>query len=103
MLIAKSEDEKCNLDKRKGPIKVKTEKDRTKDSHDVQAKDKADVSETLEKVQVKEEKSHEEKVEVDTISENVDHVKDKGDNTLSYSKTSYSLQHCVCKSIGPQK
>ncbi|KFW03043.1 Nucleosome-remodeling factor subunit BPTF, partial [Fulmarus glacialis] len=73
----KSEDEKCNLDKRKGPIKVKIEKDRTKDSHDLQAKDKADVSETLEKVQVKEEKSHEEKVEVDTISENLDHAKDK--------------------------
>ena len=79
MLIAKSEDEKCNLDKRKGHIKIKTEKDRTKDSHDLQAKDKADVSETLEKVQVKEEKSREGNVEVDTISENSDHAKDKGD------------------------
>ncbi|KFV43365.1 Nucleosome-remodeling factor subunit BPTF, partial [Gavia stellata] len=77
LLPTKSEDEKCNLDKRKGPIKVKIEKDRTKDSHDLQAKDKADVSETLEKVQVKEEKSREEKVEVDTLSENLDHAKDK--------------------------
>lgn len=78
MLIAKGEDEKCNFDKRKGPTKVKLEKDRTKDSHDLQAKDKADVSETLEKVRVKEEKSREEK-EVDTISENLEHAKDKGD------------------------
>lgn len=78
MFIAKSEDEKCNLDKRKGPIKVKIEKDRTKDSHDLQAKDKADVSETAENVQVKEEKSREEEV-VDKISENLDHAKDKGD------------------------
>lgn len=78
MLIAKSEDEKCNLDKRKGPVKVKIEKDRTKDSHDLQAKDKTDVSETLEKVQVKEEKSREEKVEVNTTSEKLDHAKDKG-------------------------
>lgn len=78
LLIAKGEDEKCNLDKRKGPTKVKPEKDRTKDSHDLQAKDKADVSEALEKVQVKEEKSCEEK-EVDTISENIDDAKDKGD------------------------
>lgn len=78
MLIAKSEDEKCNLDKRKGPIKVKAEKDRTKESLDLQAKDKDDVSETLGKVQVKEEKSHEEKLEVDTISKNVDRAKDKG-------------------------
>ncbi|XP_074016190.1 nucleosome-remodeling factor subunit BPTF [Numenius arquata] len=77
LLPTKSEDEKCNWDKRKGPIKVKTEKDRTKDSHDLQAKDRADVSETLEKVQVKEEKSREEKVEVDTVSENLDHAKDK--------------------------
>ncbi|KFV96134.1 Nucleosome-remodeling factor subunit BPTF, partial [Eurypyga helias] len=77
LLPTKSEDEKCNLDKRKGPIKVKVEKDRTKDSHDLQAKDKADVSETLEKVQVKEEKLREEKVEVDTVSENLDHAKAK--------------------------
>ncbi|XP_068889030.1 nucleosome-remodeling factor subunit BPTF isoform X11 [Aphelocoma coerulescens] len=76
LLSTKSEDEKCNLDKRKGPTKIKTEKDRAKDSWDLQAKDKADVSETLEKVQVKEEKLHEEKVEVDTISENLDHAKD---------------------------
>lgn len=103
MLIAKSEDEKCNLDKRKGPVKVKTEKDRTKDSRDLQAKDKADVSETLEKVQVKEEKSREEKVEVDTISENLDHAKDKGDILTFSCKTSYSLRRCMCKSIGPQK
>lgn len=82
MLIAKSEDEKCNLDKRKGPTKVKTEKDKGKDSRDLQAKDKADVTETLEKVPVKEEKLHEEKVEVDTISENLDHAKDTGDNLL---------------------
>ncbi|KAK2528422.1 Bptf [Columba guinea] len=77
LLPTKSEDEKCNLDKRKGPIKVKAEKDRTKESLDLQAKDKDDVSETLGKVQVKEEKSHEEKVEVDTISKNVDRAKDK--------------------------
>ncbi|KFP30448.1 Nucleosome-remodeling factor subunit BPTF, partial [Colius striatus] len=75
LLPTKSEDEKCNLDKRKGPIKVKIEKDRTKESHDLQAKEK-DVSETLEKVQVKEEKSLDEK-EVDTISENLNHAKDK--------------------------
>ncbi|KFQ63866.1 Nucleosome-remodeling factor subunit BPTF, partial [Pelecanus crispus] len=77
LLPTKSEDEKCNLDKRKGPVKVKTEKDRAKDSHDLQAKDKADVSENMDNVQVKEEKSREEKVEVDTISENLDHAKDK--------------------------
>ncbi|XP_041881390.1 nucleosome-remodeling factor subunit BPTF isoform X3 [Corvus kubaryi] len=76
LLSTKSEDEKCNLDKRKGPTKIKTEKDRAKDSWDLQAKDKADVSETLEKVQVKEEKLREEKVEVDTISENLDQAKD---------------------------
>ncbi|XP_075626896.1 nucleosome-remodeling factor subunit BPTF isoform X18 [Balearica regulorum gibbericeps] len=76
LLPTKNEDEKCNLDKRKGPIKVKIEKDKTKDSHDLQAKDK-DVSATVEKVQVKEEKSREEKVEVDTISESLDHAKDK--------------------------
>lgn len=79
LLIAKSEDEKCNLDKRKGPIKVKTEKDRTKESLDLQAKDKENVSETLGKVQVKEEKLREEKVEVDAISRNADGVKDKGE------------------------
>uniref|UniRef100_A0A803YBH2 Bromodomain PHD finger transcription factor n=1 Tax=Meleagris gallopavo TaxID=9103 RepID=A0A803YBH2_MELGA len=45
LLPTKNEDEKCNLDKRKGPIKVKTEKDRMKDSHDLQAKDKGNVSE----------------------------------------------------------
>ncbi|OWK58285.1 Nucleosome-remodeling factor subunit BPTF [Lonchura striata] len=71
-----SEDEKCSLDKRKGTTKVKPEKDRAKDSRDLQAKDKADVSETLEKVQVKEEKLHEEKLEIDTISENLEHAKD---------------------------
>lgn len=65
------------MDKRKGSIRVKAEKDRTKDSHDLQAKEKADASETLEKV--KEEKSGEEKVETDTNSENSDHTKDKGD------------------------
>lgn len=65
------------MDKRKGPIKVKTEKDRMKDSHDLQAKDKGSMSEAAEKVQVKEEKSHEEKV--DTNSENLGHAKDKGD------------------------
>lgn len=79
MLIAKSEEEKCNLDKRKGPIKVKTEKDTTKDSHDLQEKDKADVSETFQKVQVKEEKSREEKAEADLISESLDCATDKGD------------------------
>lgn len=82
MLIAKSEDEKCNLDKRKATAKVKPEKDRAKDSRDLQAKDKADVSETLEEVQVKEEKLREDKLEVDTISENLDHAKDTGDNLL---------------------
>lgn len=82
MLIAKSEDEKCALDKRKGPAKVKTEKDKGKDSQDLQAKNKADGSETLEKIQVKEEKLHEDKLEVDTISENLDHAKDTGDNLL---------------------
>lgn len=65
------------MDKRKGPIKVKIEKDRMKDSHDLQAKHKGDTSEAAEKVQVKEEKSHEEKV--DTNSENLGHAKDKGD------------------------
>lgn len=82
MLIAKSEDEKCALDKRKGSAKVKTEKDKGKDSQDLQAKNKADGSETLEKIQVKEEKLHEDKLEVDTISENLDHAKDTGDNLL---------------------
>ncbi|KFP39112.1 Nucleosome-remodeling factor subunit BPTF, partial [Chlamydotis macqueenii] len=76
LLPTKSEDEKSNLDKRKGPIKVKIEKDRTKDSHDLQAKDKADVSETSEKVQVKEEKSREEK-EVDTMEKEIDGENDK--------------------------
>uniref|UniRef100_A0A8C3N7K4 Uncharacterized protein n=1 Tax=Geospiza parvula TaxID=87175 RepID=A0A8C3N7K4_GEOPR len=57
-LLSSNEDEKCNLDKRKGTAKVKAEKERAKDSRDLQAKDKADVSETLEKVQVKEEKLH---------------------------------------------
>uniref|UniRef100_A0A8D2NFU2 Nucleosome-remodeling factor subunit BPTF n=1 Tax=Zonotrichia albicollis TaxID=44394 RepID=A0A8D2NFU2_ZONAL len=75
LLSTKSEDEKCSLDKRKGTAKVKAEKDRAKDSRDLQAKDK-DVSETLEKVQVKEEKLREDKLEVDTISENLDHAKD---------------------------
>ncbi|XP_057274417.1 nucleosome-remodeling factor subunit BPTF isoform X8 [Pezoporus wallicus] len=77
LLPTKSEEEKCSLDKRKGPIKVKLEKDRTKDSHDPQARDKADVSETSGKVQVKEEKSRQEKVEVDTTSESLDGAKDK--------------------------
>ncbi|KFQ34710.1 Nucleosome-remodeling factor subunit BPTF, partial [Merops nubicus] len=81
LLPTKSEDEKCSLDKRKGPSKVKTEKDKAKDSHDLQTKDKADVPEPLEKVQVKEEKSSEEKVEVDTISESLDPAKDKEKET----------------------
>ncbi|XP_009864164.1 PREDICTED: nucleosome-remodeling factor subunit BPTF [Apaloderma vittatum] len=80
LLPTKSEDEKCNLDKRKGPTKVKP--DRTKDSHDLHAKDKADVSETLEKVQVKEEKSREEK-EVDTTPDNLDHAKDKVEKEIN--------------------
>ncbi|XP_042688761.1 nucleosome-remodeling factor subunit BPTF isoform X12 [Centrocercus urophasianus] len=80
LLPTKNEDEKCNLDKRKGPIKVKTEKDRMKDSHDLQAKDKGSMSEAAEKVQVKEEKSHEEKV--DTNSENLGHAKDKEEKEI---------------------
>ncbi|OXB75569.1 UNVERIFIED_CONTAM: hypothetical protein H355_015685 [Colinus virginianus] len=73
--IAKNEDEKCSLDKRKGQTKVKIEKDRMKDSQDLQVKDKGNASEAAEKVRVKEEKSREEKV--DTNSENLSQAKDK--------------------------
>lgn len=83
------------MDKRKGPIKVKLEKDRTKDSHDPQARDKSDLSETSGKVQVKEEKSRQEKVEVDTISESLDGAKDKGNDILKLCKTIHYSTACV--------
>lgn len=83
------------MDKRKGPIKVKLEKDRTKDSHDPQAKDKADVSETSGKVQVKEEKSRQENAEVDTIAENLDGAKDKGNDILKLCETVRCSTACV--------
>ncbi|KFP80988.1 Nucleosome-remodeling factor subunit BPTF, partial [Acanthisitta chloris] len=76
LLPTKSEDEKCNLDKRKGPAKVKTEKERAKDSRDLQAKDK-DVSETLEKVQVKEENSFSFTVEKEIYGENNKVIKEE--------------------------
>ncbi|XP_062447471.1 nucleosome-remodeling factor subunit BPTF isoform X14 [Rhea pennata] len=81
LLLTKNEDktvEKCDLEKRKNPVKVKVEKDKMKDSRDLQAKDKAVVSETLGKAQVKEEKkSCEEKAEIDRSSENLNHAKGK--------------------------